>query len=186
MNAWNQAAIIALLVVAGCAKPVDREELTTQVLQADPEFSSVLAKHRELINRIETHGQELALKRSSIEHGIQQLRQELAQAAASVKEKTAELKKRIDPDRERLQLALTMSTEELRAKQLQRAGLGRSVTKLRKAAKNADANWTSKERSQQEREVDDRQRDMARLDQEMTAIKEHIRLLKIKLLLIKL
>ena len=174
-----------LLWTTGCS-PVNREELTNEVLTADPTFASVLDKHRELANRIETYERELALKRGTVEQTIAQMRKDLAASAATVRNKTAETKKRMEPDRERVERALSLAGEELRAKQIQRASLGRSMSQLRKALHNARAVWTEAERSRQEAQIDEMRRDDARLDQEMAAMKAHMRLLKIKLLLIKL
>ena len=172
--------------LAGCGAPAHREQLTKEVLKTDPDFSSVLDKHRELANRIETYNQELALKRSTVERSIAQLRKDVVTAETNVKGKIAETKKRIEPDEERLQLALSMANEELRTKRVQRASLGRSIAKLKKAMKSASSVWTAEERAHQERQVQEMLRDAARLDQEMAALNAHVRLLKIKLLLIQL
>jgi hypothetical protein len=180
--------LIAILLVVGMAScaPANREDLVKEVLKADPEFSSVLEKQRELTSRIQTYERELALKRSTIERSIAQLRKDLATAAASTRAKTAEVKKRMEPDRQRLTLALSMSSEELRAKRIQRAGLGRSIAQLRKALNSKDAAWTEQERARQQAQLDEMLQDAARLDQEMAGLKQNVRLLKIKLLLIKL
>ena len=172
-------------LLAGCSPP-NRERLVKEVLASDPSFSSTLEKHREIANRIDTYKQELALKRSTSERAIAQLKKELAQATASVESKTAEAKKRLDPERERLTLALSMASEELRAQRLQRASLGRSIAKLKKVVSSAKDVWTKEERSRQDAQVQEMLGDAARLDREMITLNEHVRLLKIKLLLIKL
>jgi len=178
-------AILLMLSAASCA-PAKREDLVKEVLKVDPEFSAVLEKHRELSSRIETAKRELELKRSTIERSIAQLRKDLAAAATSARAKTSEIKKRMEPDQQRLTMALSMSSEELRAKRIQRASLGRSIARLRKALNNKDAAWTSEERLRQQAQLDEMLKDTARLDGEMTGLKQHVRLLKIKLLLIKL
>ena len=180
---------VSLLILAwlgGCAPPAKREALVQEVLKVDPEFASVLDKHRELQNRIETFQRELALKRSTIERSITQLRKDLAAAMSSVKQKTAEAKKRIEPDRARLELSLSMASDELQAKRLQRSTLGRSIATRRKALARPNSAWTAPERTRQEAQIDEMLRDAKRLDQELAALKEHLRLLKIKLPLIKL
>lgn len=179
--------MLALVSLAfpGCSPP-NKDHLVKEVLAKDPEFSAVLQKHRELVNRMQTYDRELKLKRDTIERGIGQLRKDLAAAVRTVKQKADETKKRMDPDRERLQLALTMAGEELRAKRAQRASLGRSIAQLRKAVKGGGSGWSADERADKDRQIQDMVQDAARLDQEMAAIKEHVRLLKIKLVLIKL
>ncbi len=179
--------MLALVSLAlPCCSPPNTDHLVKEVLAKDPEFSAVLQKHRELTNRIQTYGRELKLKRDTIERNISQLRKDLAAAARAVTQKTDETKKRMDPDRERLQLSLTMAGEELRAKRAQRSSLGRSIAQLRKAVKGGGAGWSAEERADKDRQMQDMVQDSARLDQEMAAIKEHVRLLKIKLVLIKL
>ena len=157
-----------------------------QVLKADPAFASVLDRHRELANKIDTYERELSLKRSTVQHSIEQLRKDLDVATASVAGKMAETRKRIAPEQDRLNLALSMADEELRAKRMQRASLGRSLSQLKKAVQNAGTAWSAEELSRQQARINEIVRDAARLDQEMATIKEHVRLLRMKLLLIKL
>jgi hypothetical protein len=171
--------------MGGCA-PKSLEQLAKEVLKADPKFASVLDKHREVASRIDTYERELALKRSTVEQSIEQLRKDLASAISAVKVKVAEAEKRLDPERERLTLDLEMAQEELRAKRSQRSSLGRSIAKLKKAVKSAADVWTADERSRQEAQVRDMLRDASRLDQEMATLKKHITLLKRKLLLLEL
>jgi len=177
--------LILLIGFSSCA-PANREGLAKEVLKADPQFGDVLEKHRELSNRLETYQKELALKRGTTERTIFQLRKDLSAATATVRAKSAEVKKKMDPDRKRLELAVSMAGEELQARRVQRASLGRSITKLRKAHENTDATWTAQERVQQQAQLDDMARESQRLDQEMAGLKEHLRLLKIKLVLIQL
>lgn len=179
------AMILLVAGLANCA-PANRDDLVKEVFKADPEFSTVLEKHRELNSRMETAKRELELKRTTIERSIAQLRKDLSAAAASTNTKTSEIKSRMEPDIQRLTMALSMSSDELRAKRIQRASLGRSIAQLRKALNNKDAVWTPEERVRQQAQLDEMLKDTARLDGEMTGLKQNVRLLKIKLLLIKL
>ncbi len=180
-------ALLFLLTLASCGPPARREALVQEVLKADPEFTHVLDKHQETRNRIETFMRELALKRSTIDHSIQQLRKELATAVLNAHQKTEEAKKRMEPDRARLTLALSMASEELRTKQLQRSSLGRQIAQLRKSLKgDGGATLTSQELSRREAQIEELLKDTQRIDQETASLREHVRLLKLKLLLIKL
>ena len=179
------AAALVLVWAAGCA-PTNPEQLTKEALASDPSFAKVLDKHREIVNRIDTLERELALKRATIEQAIAKQRRDLSAAADSVRSRTAEMKKRMEPDSERLTLTLSMAGEELRAKQAQRASLGRSMAQLQKAAKSNGALWSPQERATHDAQLQALMEDAARLDQEMTALRRHVRLIKIKLLLIKL
>jgi len=185
---WCLRRLAMILLAAGLAScaPANRDDLIKEVLKADPEFSTVLEKHRELSSRIETAKRELELKRGTIERSIAQLRKDLSAAAASTNTKTSEIKSRMGSDIQRLTMALSMSSDELRAKRIQRASLGRSIAQLRKALNNKDAAWTPEERARQQAQLDEMLKDTARLDGEMIGLKQHVRLLKIKLLLIKL
>lgn len=177
--------LLASLGLTSCA-PANRAQLEQEALKADPEFAAVLEKHRELANRIETYKRELALKRSTIERNIAQLRKDLAVAVSGVRAKAEDVKKRMSPDRERLELALSLASEELRAKRSQRASVGRSIAQLKKALKTSGPTWTAQERARQEAQIQDLLHDAQRLDQELTGLKAHVRLLKIKLYLIAL
>ena len=162
--------LLMLTWLAGCA-PVDKEQLTKEVLAKDPEFRAVLDKHQEQSSRIQTYERELAVRRSEAEKKIAQLRKDLVDAAASVRTKTAEVKKRMDPDRLRLQQALTQAGNDLRIKREQRASLGKQIALLKKSGKEVSPELIKQTEA---------------LDQEMAALKEQVRLLKIKQLLIKL
>ena len=180
------ACLVVTGWVGGCA-PADREQLAREVLKADPSFASVFDTHRELANRVETFRQELALKRQTVEESIAHLRKDLAASTASVRAKTLEAKKRLQPERDTLSLGLSLAAEELRAKRAQRASLGRSVAQLGKSLTAKDGVILSpQERNRQQAQLDEMARDAARLDQELAALREHVRLLKLKLLLIKL
>ena len=188
MNIHRRLLLTALacsVLGAGCA-PVNRDELAKEALAADPSFASVLEKRRELANRIETYERELALKRGTVEQTITQMRQDLAASADAVRAKSAETKAKMDPDRRRLTDSLNAAVKELRAEQAQRAAIGRAISQLRKSLKSASEAWTAEERARQDARVDEMLRDAARIDHELAAIKAHVRLLKIKLLLMKL
>ena len=176
----------ALLTSLGCGAPLTREQLTKEILKADPEFRWVLERHRNLSSKIHTYEQELALKRSAVEQNIAKLRQELATNTAGVKHKIAEVKQQMWPEQQRLALALAEAGEELRARRFQRSSVGRSITQLKKSLAATRSTWTSAERAQQEAKINERLEDAKRLDGEIASIKTHMRLIKIKSLLIKL
>lgn len=185
----GQLILVPLLALSfkGCQgfAPANRGALEKDVLKADPSFISVLEKHRELGSRLQTYERELELKRSDVEAQIGQLRKGLSAAAKSAHGKVAQTKALMNPDRERLRLALTMAGEQLRATQLQRASIGRSIAQLRKTLKQEDAAFSSQDRARQAAQLDELLRDAKRLDVEIVSMKEHVRLLKVKLLLIK-
>ena len=186
MRIFGRLVVVGLLAgLLGCSPPARRDTLIQEVLKAGPEFGQVLEKHRELQNRIETYERELALKRNTIERNITQMRRDLAVAATNFRQKTAETKKRMEPDQQRLELALSMASEQLQATRLQRASLGRRMVKLRKTFESKDTPWSAEERTRQHAQLDDMATDAKRLDQEMASLKAHVRLLKIKSLLIK-
>lgn len=165
---------------------MNREQLIKQVLDADPGFASVLARHREMSRRIDTYQRELALKRNTVEQSIRQMRKELTETAIAVNGKVDETRRRVEPERKRLELALFMAAEEMKAKRVQRSSLGRAIAKLRKSRKSGELSALKEERLQQESQLNDLIGDAARLDQEIAALKERIRLIKVKLFLIKL
>ncbi len=178
----HRHAVLALLlaVAAGCAQP-SREELAKQVLAADPDFASVLTRYQEIANRIQTYQQELALKRTTVDRDIAQLRKELADTAANVRAKTGELKQRLEPDRQKLELAIGMGLEKRRVLTAQRADLGRRIAQLRKANKASGTAGSEAERAQ----LDELQRDADRFSQEIAVLHQHLRLLRTKLLLLR-
>ena len=164
------SVFLILASLVGCAR-VDREKLTQEVLAKDPEFAAVLEKHRELSSRMQTYERELAVRRSDVEKKIAQLRKDLVDAAASVRTKADEVKKRMDPDRARLQQVLIQVGNDLKIKREQRSSLGKQIALLKKSGKEISPEMLKQ---------------AGALDSDMAALKEQLRLLKIKLLLIKL
>ena len=80
------ALLLAAAGFTGCER-ADHDALAGEVLAADPEFSSVLDKHEEIINRIETYQRELELKRTTVDQTIAQMRQDLAASTESVRDR---------------------------------------------------------------------------------------------------
>lgn len=174
---------LLLAFLAGCA-PANREELAKQVLAQDPSFKAVLDKRKTLVNRIETYEQELALKRSTADRTIKQLRRDLIEAKATVDKRITHIKSRMEPDRTRLNLAVSKAGEELKVKRAQRSSVGRQIAQLRKSLKGADV--VPADQTQRQGSLDELVDDAERIDAELEALREHLRLLKIKLLLVRL
>lgn len=170
---YTPCFFILLASLAGCA-PVDREKLAQEVVAKDPEFASVLEKQKELSGRIQTYERELIVRRTETQKKIDQLRKDLADAASVVRAKTADVKKRMDPDKQRLELSLTAAAGELALKRQERANLGKEIVQLKKSGQGASG------------ELEQLLRQTEQLDSLISDRKENVRLLKIKLLLIKL
>ena len=183
LGQWVLVPLLCL-PMSGCA-PANREQLIEEVLAADPAFAEVLDKHRELANRADTYSRELALKRKTVEETITIMRKDLKSSQATVRAKIAETKKQMQSEQQRLDLTLSLAGERLRATQVQRASLGRSIAQLRKSLTGDDSPFTAEERSSRQAQMAEMERDTARLDHEMVALKEHVRLLKVKSLLIQ-
>lgn len=173
-----------VLVAAGCA-PVNREELARRVVAADPEFAAVLDKRETLEGRISTEEKKLELVRETIQQEIAQKKKELAEKAGAVRKKIAEIKTQMQPDLDRLTAALAQASADLRAQQTQRAAIGREVAQLKKALKAAGAAWGPEQRTLQETQIAERLRDAQRIDHDIASLKDHIKLLKTKLLLVR-
>ena len=94
----------------------------------------------------------------------------------------------MEPDRLRLDHALRQAQEDMRRTNANRAAVGRAISQLRKTMKRAQADEIADPPARAERESDlhEMLHDAARLDQELKGLRAHVRLLKLKLLLIKL
>ncbi len=176
------------LGLSGCGPPPNPERLRQEVLEIDPAFSWSLEKHDELANRIGLVERNLALKRSQIERQIAQLRKDLDDASAKARQDIQRIKLIIQPEVQRVELTFAMAVEERKAKRGQRASVGRSISQLRKSLKEGPntPQWTPAERARLEGELGELLAEAKRLDQELAALNEHVRLLKIKRLLLKL
>jgi hypothetical protein len=172
---------LLLVSASGCGPPANPQKLREEVLQADPSFAGVLEKRDEQANRISLLEREFDLKRTQAEGRIAQLRKEVKAARAQVDQKIQHSKTLLRPDLDRLQLALSMASDERQAKRAQRASLGRSISRLKKALQAGD----TADRTSREREVTAFLQEAQRLDREIQALNEHLRLLKIKILLLR-
>lgn len=164
------SVFLVITAFSGCA-PIDREKLVKEVVAKDPEFGAVLDKHREIVSRMQTYNRELSVRRSEVEKKIAQLHKDLVDAAASVRVKSEEIKKRMDPDHVRLQNQLTQAGNDLRMKREQRSSIGKQVALLRKSGKEVPPEMLKQAEG---------------LDRDLEGLKERVRLLKTELLLIKL
>ena len=174
---------LLIALVVGCA-PTNRDELIKEALAKDPSFKAVLDKRKALDNRIETYEQELELKRTTVDRTIKQLRRDLTESVATVHKKIQHAKSQMEPDRERMNLALSKAGEELKVKRAHRASIGRQMSQLRKSLKAEG--MTDADRTRQQQQLDELSADATRVDTELKELQEHVRLLKIKLLLLKL
>jgi hypothetical protein len=129
---------------------------------------------------------ELALKRTQAEQQISQVRKELNRTSEQVTQKIQKTKALLKPDTDRLDLALSMATAELKARRTVRSSLARSLSQLRKALKTGNPQWTEAERTRMQKESEDLVRDVQRIDHEIASLNEHVRLLKAKRLLLRL
>ena len=160
------------------------EQMRREALKADPGFASALNKHDELADRIALLQRELALKKSTIDRQIEQLRKEYRDARDQVQRKIVETETTLKPDQQKIDLAILMAGEEFKTKRSQRASLGNSISRIRKALK--EPSWAEADRRRLANELSDLLANAKRIDQEATALTQHLRLLKLKRRLLRL
>ncbi|MEK7214504.1 MAG: hypothetical protein AAB289_02780 [Chloroflexota bacterium] len=156
------------------------------MLKADPKFSDALEKRDQLADRIRLVKQEFSVKKSQVHGQIAKFRQELSQAQRQAQQKLRQMNSQLDADRQRLAFALSMAHEEFKVKQQQRDSVGRSISRLRKALKEAQPPWTDSDRAKMDRELADLLQEPRRLDQELDGLRSHLKLLKHKQTLLRL
>jgi len=157
-----------------------------EILKVDPTFQEVLEKRDELAQRIDLLKRELDLKRSQTEQQIAKLRRDLSELRQQVEQKTEKTKTLLKPDQARVDLAMSLATEERQAKRNQRASLGRSISRLKKTLQQTNPPWPEAERRRMEADLQELLKETQRLDREIGMLNEHIRLLNIKRLLLRL
>ena len=172
--------------LAVCGAPPNAQKLRDEVLRADPRFADVLEKRDEQANRIVLLEREFDLKKTQAQQQIKQLRDGLDEARRQVDQKIQKSKALLKPDLERLELAVSMAGNELRAKRSQRASLGGNISRLKKSLKGGQVQWSESEGASMARDLNELLEEAKRLDGEIAALNEHIRLLKIKRLLLRL
>jgi chromosome segregation ATPase len=179
---------LALILIAslGCSNLKDLQVSKEKVLKSDPGFLKVLQKKNEVANKISQMEKEILLKQSQIDRQISQLKKEAAEARVQVNLKINQAKALLDPELQRIDLALSLANEELRSKLGQRASLKRSIQRLKKALKVTSQNWSDAQRKQTQKDMDEFIQEANRLDAEISSLKSHIALLKNKKDLLKL
>lgn len=180
------AALVAASAAIGACDNPNTARLRESVLKADPKFSEALEKRDQLADRIRLVKHEFSVKKSQVHGQIAKLRQELSQAQRQVQQKLGQMNGQLDADRQRLALALSMAREEFKVKQQQRDSLGRSISRLRKALKETEPPWSESDRSKMDRELADLLQEAKRLDQELSGLRAHVKLLKHKQTLLRL
>ncbi len=178
---WTWILGVLLISGVGCGPPANPQKLREETLKIDPTFSEVLQKRDEQANRIALLEREFDLKRTQVDQKIAQLRKEVKDARVQVEQKVQKSKALLKPDVDRLHLTLSMANDERQAKRVHRSSLGRSISRLKKALKDGAA----EDQVSVERELNDLLQEAQRLDREIHALNEHVRLLKIKLLLLR-
>ena len=175
-----------MISVVGCGKRLSTDAMRRQVLTADPGFSKPLEKRDQVADRVNVLRQELALKQAQVDGKITQLRKELRETKTQALQKIEETRQGLSPERERVELALAMAQEEQRVKQQQRQSLGRSISRLRKSLQESRSSWSAKERQRIDRELTDLVAELKRVDQELSVLQQHVRLLGMKRELLRL
>ena len=186
VRVWGVAVCCALIGSAGCGPPTNPKVLRQDVLAADPSFKDTLVKRDDVAERIGVLKRELALKKQEAETQIAKVRQNLQVATERINQKMNREHALLDPDLKSLDLASTMASEELRAKRQQRASMGRSISQLRKALKQSGTPLSSSELAARDRELHELLAESQRLDQELSALASHIRLLKMKRMVLRI
>lgn len=188
MNIKRLACYLAgwLMVCSGCGPPANSQRLREEILGVDPAFSEVLEKRDEQANRIKLLEREYDLKRTQVEQQIVQLRNDLRASRKQVNEKITRIRGLLKPNIERVELARSVANEERRAKRAQRATLGRSLSHLRKSLKQSQVPLDPAQRSRLSQEEAELLSEIQRLDHELAALDEHLRILQIKQLLLRL
>ena len=182
---WDLPLLALLAMAFGCGAP-NRAKWTEEVLKADPGFRKLLDQRDEYASQAATAEREFALKRDTIQRTIEKLRGDLAESRRTLERKRAHFQELLEPDRRKLEFDRSMAAEELRTKRTQRASIGRSIARLRKTLKQANAEWSSQERQQQDHQLKELTEETRRLDEELAALQRHLDLLKRKLLLLQL
>ena len=180
------AAALAASAVGCDWMPGRPEQLRKDVLAADPSFAPLLEKRDELANQIALMKQELELKRTQVERQIAQLRQELSGATAQVNEKIRSTKAELASEQDRVELDRSMGREELKIKQSQRASLGNHISRIRKSLNDPNRQWAAADRKRMDHERGELLEETKRLDGEISALKQHLKLLDIKRRLLQL
>ena len=80
----------------------------------------------------------------------------------------------------------SLGAEDLKGKERQRSQLGRSISRLQKSLKQTNPPWPEAERRKMDADLQELLKEMQRLDRELGVLNEHIRLLNIKRLLLRL
>ena len=187
MNRRTRWVIFGLAVVlAGCSGSAGREQHTKEVIAVDPTFSAVLDRHRRLLNRLEAYDREFGLKRLMVERTISQLRQDLAATKRDITQRKAQLKSEMDPVRAGLMQDMAEARAEIAGLGLQRSTIGGWISKIKKAMLDAHGAWPAEEHAHQQAELEQMLQTAHRMESEIEVLKNHIRILELKIELIRL
>ena len=174
------------LVCLGCSNASNDKATRIEVIKADPSFAKLIEKRDDLASKVSQLQRELSLKQTQIEKQIDQLKQDLREARSQVNSKIQQTKALLDPERQNLELSLSLAENELKSKRAQRAALSRSIERLKKAIKESASLWSKDQKEKTQADLNDFIHEAKRLDVELSSLKAHDKLLKQKLALLKL
>ena len=181
IRAQVACSLMWLALSAGCDRPVSQEQASRQVLAEDPSFQETLAKKTELDTQINGLQRELFAKKSDIDLKVKELQREYQDAKRSTGQQIKVLVVRLQPQREQLQLELTLAQNQRKSARADINGLRRSLGQVRASLKRSGA----VDQAELSRKLDELGGQLAQRQTETSELDRRLRLLRMKLQLLR-
>lgn len=185
-NYFSRAILVlAILSLAGCGQRQDIEAVKNSLLEFDPSFKEVLTKKARIDLQIEALKGDFRNRQAEINSKIMELEEELKGARRQNYAQIRELAAQLDPERRKISLKLSELSALLKNKEGLLNTFKNSLKETKKVVENEKLGLSGEEEAKWRKNLDDLNRQLPILDEEIAKVKKEIGLYRQQLHLLK-
>jgi len=177
--------ILAILALTGCGQQQDIETVKKGLLEFDPLFKEVLAKKAQIDSQIEVLKADFRNKQAEINSKIMELEEELKGVRRQNYARIRELASQLDPERQKINLKLAELNTILKNKEGLLNTFKSSLKETKKVVENEKLGLSPEEEAKWRKNLDDLNRQLPVLDEEIIKVKKEISLYRQQFNIIK-
>lgn len=177
--------LLAVFSFAGCGPQQDIEAVRRGLVEFDPSFKEVLAKKAQIDSQIEVLKGDFRNKQAEINSKIMELEEELKGIRRQNYDQIHELAAQLDPERQKINLKLSELNTILKNKEGLLNTFKNSLKETKKVVENKKLGLSQEEETKWQKNLDDLNRQLPILEEEILKVKKEISLYRQQLNLLK-